>query len=218
MNSLPRWVLAAIGLAAVFATVVSGQPAATGSISGRVLNQGTAEYLRNAIVSVEGTTLSTTAEAGGVFSLQGVPAGPQRVKFVYSGLDTKVETVNVIAGQSVTVDVTLTNAEYASAIKLSEFVVAAEREGNAKAIMEQKQSIESKRVLATDTFGSISEGNVGEFPQVPAGRADRLCRGGRPFRQSGWTGPEVHLGDAGWRADREFGHGSGQRHGGEPGL
>jgi iron complex outermembrane receptor protein len=38
-----------------------------------------------------------------------------------------------------------------------------EREGNAKAIMEQKQSIESKRVLATDTFGSISEGNVGEF-------------------------------------------------------
>jgi iron complex outermembrane receptor protein len=163
MNCLPRWVLAAFGLAAVFATVVSGQPAATGSISGRVLNQGTAEYLRNAIVSVEGTALSTTAEAGGVFSLQGVPAGPQRVKFVYSGLDTKVETVNVIAGQSVTVDVTLTNAEYASAVKLSEFVVAAEREGNAKAIMEQKQSIESKRVLATDTFGSISEGNVGEF-------------------------------------------------------
>ncbi len=163
MNCLPRWVLAAAGLAAVFVTVVSGQSAATGSITGRVLNQGTAEYLRNAIVSVEGTTLSTTAEAGGVFSLQGVPAGPQRVKFVYSGLDTKVETVNVVAGQSVTLDVTLTNAEYASTIKLSEFVVATEREGNAKAIMEQKQSIESKRVLATDTFGSISEGNVGEF-------------------------------------------------------
>ena len=29
--------------------------------------------------------------------------------------------------------------------------------------MEQKNSIEAKRVLATDTFGSISEGNVEEF-------------------------------------------------------
>ena len=42
-------------------------------------------------------------------------------------------------------------------------MITTEREGNAKAIMEQKNSIESKRVLATDTFGSISEGNVDEF-------------------------------------------------------
>ncbi len=139
------------------------QGPATGTITGRILNQGTGEYLRSAAVAVVGTDLATVAEAGGVFTLSNVPAGPQRVSISYVGLDPKEETVNVVAGQTAKLDVSLTSAAYAEILKLSQFVVAAEREGNAKAIMEQKQSIEAKRVLATDTFGSISEGNVGEF-------------------------------------------------------
>ncbi|MCX6954488.1 MAG: TonB-dependent receptor [Verrucomicrobia bacterium] len=137
----------------------------TGTISGRVLNQGTGEYLRNAVVTVPGTNLSATAEAGGVYTLTGVPAGSTRVVVTYAGLDAKEQTVNVTAGQTVPLDVTLTSAAYGDqgVVKLEQFVVATEREGNAKAIMEQRNSIEAKRVLATDTFGSISEGNVGEF-------------------------------------------------------
>lgn len=137
----------------------------TGSITGRILNEGTSEYLRNAVVTVPGTNLTATAEAGGVYTLSGVPAGPARVVFTYAGLDPKEQTVNVTAGQTLTLDIGLTSAAYADKgpIKLEQFVVATEREGNAKAIMEQRNSIEAKRVLATDTFGSISEGNVGEF-------------------------------------------------------
>ena len=139
------------------------QGAGTGTVSGRVLNQGTGEYLRNAVVTVVGTSLTVNAEAGGNYTLVGVPAGAQRVRFTYIGLDAKEESVTVAAGQTVNLDVSLTTAVYDNVVKLSQFVVASEREGNAKAIMEQKQSIEAKRVLATDTFGSISEGNVGEF-------------------------------------------------------
>jgi iron complex outermembrane receptor protein len=142
---------------------LQAQGTGTGTISGRVLNQGTGEYLRNANVTVVGTTLATTAEAGGSYSISGVPAGPQRVRFSFEGLDAKEEMVTLAAGQTLTLDVSLSSAVYDSVVKLTQFVVSSEREGNAKAIMEQKNSIESKRVLATDTFGSISEGNAGEF-------------------------------------------------------
>ncbi len=153
---------AVLALAVLPAATLRAQTA-TGTIAGRVLNQGTGEYLRNAVVTVVGTPLSVAAEAGGVYALSGVPAGPQRVRFTYAGLDVKEETVIVSPGETLALDVSLSSASYDGVVKLSQFVVASEREGNAKAIMEQKQSIEAKRVLATDTFGSISEGNVGEF-------------------------------------------------------
>lgn len=176
MKSLPRpCIRALLRAVAPFAVVVAicagflpaalrAQAAAGGAISGRVLNAGTGEYLRNAIVTVVGTPLRTVAEDGGNFTLENVPAGVQRVRFAFEGLDAKEETVSVAPGATVRLDVSLSSVAYDKAIvQLGQFVVASEREGNAKAIMEQKNSIESKQVLATDTFGSISEGNVGEF-------------------------------------------------------
>lgn len=137
----------------------------TGTVRGRVLNRSTSEYLRNASISVANTSISAVAGAGGNYTLNNVPAGEQKVIVSYAGLDTKEQTVNVVPGQVVTLDVNLTSEAYAdkNLVKLGEFVVTTEREGNAKAVMEQKQSIEAKRVIASDTFGSISEGNVGEF-------------------------------------------------------
>jgi TonB-dependent receptor len=152
-------------LLAVFVFISTLAPAArgqaTGTISGRVLNQGSNEYLRNAIVALVGTDRTVTAEAGGVFRLLDVPAGPQVLRVSYAGLDPKDQTVLVTAGQTATVEIAL--GADRSVVRLESFVVATEREGNAKAIMEQKNSIEAKSVLATDTFGTISEGNVGEF-------------------------------------------------------
>ena len=150
------WAIAAL----VASSAVHAQ-SGTGTVTGRVLNQGTQEYLRNAVVTVVGTALSTTAGDGGNFQLLGVPAGPQTLRFTYVGLAAKDQTVNVTPGQTVSVDVAL--GDDPTVVKLESFVVKTEREGNAKAIMEQKNSIEAKRVLATDTFGSISEGNVAEF-------------------------------------------------------
>src|SRR6185369_13100114 len=43
------------------------------------------------------------------------------------------------------------------------FVVETEREGQAKAIAEQKQAINMKQVMSADNFGDMSEQNVGEF-------------------------------------------------------
>ena len=51
----------------------------TGMIRGRVLDTTTGEYLRNAQVRVEGTSLSVYTDAGGNFRLIGVPAGSTTV-------------------------------------------------------------------------------------------------------------------------------------------
>ncbi len=164
-SPLPRLlrVLLLVATGALLTPAASAQPAA-GTVTGRILNEGTGEYLRNAVVTVVGTTRTVTAEAGGAYTLPGVPAGLQRLLFTYEGLDPREETVTILPGQAVTLDVRLTSAAYdRTIVQLGKFVVASEREGNAKAIMEQKHAIESKRVLATDTFGTISEGNVGEF-------------------------------------------------------
>ena len=42
-------------------------------------------------------------------------------------------------------------------------MISSEREGNAKAIMEQRNSMNITNSVASDVFGDVAEGNVGEF-------------------------------------------------------
>ena len=50
-----------------------------------------------------------------------------------------------------------------------EFVVSSEREGNAKAIMDQRNSMNITNTVASDSFGDNAEGNVGDlFAPFPA--------------------------------------------------
>src|SRR6185369_7844202 len=54
-------------------------------------------------------------------------------------------------------------------VKLSSFVVSSEREGNAKAIMDQRAALNMKNVVATDNFGEVTSGNIGEFVKYMPG-------------------------------------------------
>ncbi len=143
---------------------------ATGTITGRVLNEGTGQYLRSATVTVAGTSVATVAEAGGVYTLTGVPAGQARVLVSYAGLDAVEAVVTVTAGQTVSRDFSMsTKAVDATVVKLGEFRVVTEREGNFQAIQEQKAALEIKSVVASDAFGDVSEGNIGEFMKLLPG-------------------------------------------------
>ncbi len=53
----------------------SEQQVGTGGVRGRILNTATGEYVRNAEIRVEGTTIVTYSEDGGNFRLNSVPAG-----------------------------------------------------------------------------------------------------------------------------------------------
>ena len=129
------------------AQTTSGVPApssaqGTGLITGRVFNPNTGDYVRNAQITVQETGQTTYSGDGGEFNLAGVRPGRATVVVAYTGYRNASATVDVAAGQTVARDFslvsTLDNAKAAGdTIKLGEFVVSSEREGNAKAIMEQ---------------------------------------------------------------------------------
>jgi iron complex outermembrane recepter protein len=174
MNRIPVVVLLYTGLlaaASAFAQIpapTAAASAATGTITGRVFNPNTGEYVRNAQIRVQETGQTTISEDGGEFRLSPVPAGTATIVVTYTGYRTATATLNVPAGASVTHEFNLiSTADTAAAaggiVTLGQFVVSSEREGAAKAIMDQRNSMNITNTVASDTFGDNPEGNVGEF-------------------------------------------------------
>jgi iron complex outermembrane receptor protein len=169
---LPAWgaALRRLTLTVVAATLLplAALAQATGAIAGRVFNPANGEYVRNAEVRLQGTQQTVFTEEGGYYRLANVPAGETTVTVSYSGAETATAKVNVTAGATATRDFELAGTAAAprrgdEPVKLEAFTVSTEREGNAKAIMEQKSAMNVKNVVAADSFGDIAEGNVGEF-------------------------------------------------------
>ena len=148
--------------------VARAQAPATGTITGRVFSPTNGEYLRNAEVSVKGTNLSTLSEATGEYRISNIPAGDATIVVKYTGYASSTATVTVIAGATVSQNFDLAlprgkSGDEGEPIKLDTFVISTEREGNAKAIQDQKQSMNVSNIVASETFGNVAEGNVGEF-------------------------------------------------------
>lgn len=146
------------------------QSANLGTIQGRVQNATNGLYLKNARITVEGTTLETLTDEYGDYSLTEVPAGADTLKVFYTGLEQQTVTVNVPAGQTVQQNFLLASARFTqevkdNVVKLDQFVVTAARETNASAIAvsEQRFAPNIKNVVASDAFGNVVMGNVGEF-------------------------------------------------------
>ncbi|MEO6006252.1 MAG: TonB-dependent receptor [Opitutus sp.] len=140
----------------------------TGSIEGRVLNVGNSRYLNNAKVTVDGTTLTTSSNEFGEFRLNNVPAGTVTVRTVYTGLDDATSTVTVTPGKLAVLKVEMTSvARYGAdtTVVLDTFTVSGQREyeGDALATNEQRYAPNVKVVMSSDSFGTINEGNPGEF-------------------------------------------------------
>ena len=164
-HSLFRAVLAIAGLILPSGQLLA-QAAASGAITGRVLNATNGAYLTNARVTVEGTSLQSFSDGSGQYRLDQVPAGSARVRVFYTGLAEASLSVQVAAGQTATLDVTLGgDARSGEDLKLDVFTVAAKREMDAAAVAinEQRFAGGIKNVVNTDAFGDIAEGNIGDF-------------------------------------------------------
>jgi len=170
IDAFLRLIATTAALAAFALVPASAQNSTGGTITGRVLNAATGQYLRNATLNIKGTDISTISETGGAFILTGVPPGSVELQVSYLGLDPQTIPLNVAAGQSVQYDVNLTSGAYdKEMIKLGKFVVTTAREGNAKAIMEQRNAENMIKVIASDAFGKVPENNVGEFLKLMPG-------------------------------------------------
>ena len=150
------------------APALQAQPAGTGVIQGRVYNPSTQEYVRNAEVRLDGTNQVTYTENDGTFQFRDVAAGPASITVTFTGYQTAKESFTVTSGQVATREINLTSSAGGPAVKdgvvqLGAFTVSSEREGNAKAIMEQRRNMDITTSVSSDIFGDVTDGNVGEF-------------------------------------------------------
>jgi iron complex outermembrane recepter protein len=164
-------ILAVIALLA-FELLPSGafaaDPAAAGTIEGRVLNPATGEFVEKARITVEGTALEAFTDADGFYRLTNVPAGSVKLRAFFTGLNVQISEATVAPEQVVSRDIALSppaGAQDGRVVKMSEVVVGASREiaGAAIAIHEQRFAPNIKNVVSTDEFGAVAEGNVAEF-------------------------------------------------------
>jgi len=182
-------------LALLLPLALSAQGSAAGRIAGRIFNPATQEYVRNAEVAVEGTDLITFSGEDGSYQLSRVPAGEVSLAVVYTGYERATARVTVPPGGTVTRDFELRGATFRpgarpaggdAVVTLEKFVVSNEREGNAKAIMEQRAALNMKSVVASDNFGDVTGGNIGEFMKyMPGVVMDYVDADARAVRISG---------------------------------
>ncbi|MFM8336726.1 MAG: TonB-dependent receptor plug domain-containing protein, partial [Opitutaceae bacterium] len=130
-----------------------------GNLTGLVINAATGNALGNAIVSVSGTDRSAVTDLDGRFTLLRVPTGPRTLQVTYPGLNPGSATLTVAPGLNPVPQVALSSEVY----RLDSFVVAGVREGNSLAIAAQRNAANLKTVVATDAYGNLADGNLGEF-------------------------------------------------------
>src|SRR5690606_14826945 len=132
------------------------QNTATGTIEGRVFNPLTKEYLRNAEVRIQGTSILAVTGNDGSYRIPNVPVGVATVSVSYTGYQPMSAEVTVPPRQVVTHNFDLQSTagvESGGVVALDRFTVSSRREGTAKAIMEQRTAMTVKNVIASDTFG-----------------------------------------------------------------
>ncbi|MSU50742.1 MAG: TonB-dependent receptor [Opitutus sp.] len=160
--------------------------ARTGSVTGRVQNIATGQYLNNAQVSVRNTSLVTLTDQSGNYRLTHVPSGPVVLDVYYTGLDPRQVPLELVAGGTVIQNIDLTSVarygEGAGVVKLDAFVLSASRETNAMAIAtnEQRFAPNIKLVVSADSYGDVMDGNVVELMKFLPGVTAVYDRGDDP--------------------------------------
>src|SRR5438309_10944780 len=115
-----------------FAPPIHAQATSGATITGRVQNAATGNYLNNARVRVVGSTVEAFTDASGEYRISGVPAGQATLDIFYTGLAPQRVIATVPATGSVQQDVALRAidavAKEGETVVLSQFVVQSQRE------------------------------------------------------------------------------------------
>lgn len=155
----PGGLLLAIGLFLSWLTPAFAQSAATGTVIGTVNNSDTGVFLKDVLVELPELNRQALTDGSGTYRLFDVPVGTHTVKASYIGLDTKTQTVTVVAGERAALNFGMGTQVY----QLSEFTVTGEREGNAASITRQRNAPNVKNVLALDALGNLPNDSAGEL-------------------------------------------------------
>ena len=156
MNDFTRRAVLVMCLFAILPGMLFAQ--GTGTVKGRVLDALTNESLPSANIVIEDPFLGTITDLNGDYVLNNVPVGTQTIKVSYMGYQEQEFTVNVTAGETQTMDVSL---EVLS-IMGEEIVVTAQVYGQRAAINQQFSSLTVKNVVSSEKIEELPDANAAE--------------------------------------------------------
>lgn len=143
-------------LCLIGATMLQAQ--GNGSISGTIIDRISGDVLLFANVQLEGTSLGTSTDEVGKYSMTQVPAGDYVLVATYIGYDQVKISVTIVAGENLVTDVEL---DYAGVIS-EEVVVSAQASGQMGAINQQLASNTIKNVVSADRIKDVPDVNAAE--------------------------------------------------------
>lgn len=140
---------------------------ASGSLSGRVLDPATGQYMPNAVVravDASGELRSIVAGEGGEFRLSGLSAGDATVTASFTGYADQSGVVTIRPNETARLNFDIFRAGDGGATVVSDVVVTGSaRDADARAIMAQRESMNITEVLSAESYGDIGDTNPAEF-------------------------------------------------------
>ena len=121
-------------------------------------------------MALQGTNEQVLTDRAGHFELPRVGPGTYTLEISYTGLDSHTQSITVGSERVTVPPIGLRSDVY----KLEAFTVAGEREGSAAAITNQRNASNVKTAIATDAFGHIVDGNIGEMLKLEPGIGSKL--------------------------------------------
>src|SRR5215813_11101384 len=132
-----------------------------GNISGTVTDAVRNSNLTGVLVRVEGQTLQTVTDVSGRYLLQGLRPGKVTLSASYLGLETATQEITVRANETVTWDPVLKLPPQTYSVDVG----ADGDEGQARALNDQKNSVNLINLVASDQIGSFPDPNAAEAIQ-----------------------------------------------------
>ncbi len=147
--------------------------AGNGTIKGNVVDAVTGDPLPGAAVLVKEKFLGTYTDQNGEFVLNNVPAGSNAVTINYLGYKEQVMTVDVVAGQAVTVEIKME----VLTTQVEEVVVTAQIRGQRAAINQQLASSTVANVISSEKMKELPDANAAEaIGQTSRHFPEKKCR------------------------------------------
>lgn len=145
-----RWLFVLLVGALAFPVQLAAQG---GTITGQVVDQATQRPLAGVQITVSGTQRGTLTNQQGQFVIPNVPSGPREIRASQIGYGAGMQTVNVVAGESVTTRFELAQV----AVELDAVVVTATGEQRTREIANAVSTISAAEVVQQAPVTSVSE-------------------------------------------------------------
>ncbi|MEE4270615.1 MAG: TonB-dependent receptor [Thermoanaerobaculales bacterium] len=145
----------------------------TGVIQG-VVTGPAGNVITEVKISVDGTNVGAVTGQDGTYRIDPVPAGDHVLTFSYLGLQSATAELTVVAGETVTQDMTLA---YGGEIEVRGSPLL---EGQAKALNTQMNAVNITNIVAADQIGRFPDKNAAEATQrIPGVSLNRDMGEGR---------------------------------------